>query len=119
MTRYMPAKYWVLCLIASLLCLGAAGTRAADDADLTERPLEELTRMGVSTFSTNSEVSTAAKYAQTGNRAPTATRVVTSQDIRTLYLDFCSSQEAESPTDHREGGREVASAFRLRACSVD
>jgi len=41
------------------------------------------------------------------------------QQLRSLISRFCSPQEAESPTDHRESDGEAVRFLRLEACSTD
>lgn len=59
------------------------GAMAATDAVL-ERSLEELTRTGLVHPPKNVEISTAAKFPQSADDAPTAVYVVTAEDIRTF-----------------------------------
>jgi iron complex outermembrane receptor protein len=69
---------WPIILLAVLIGLttqSVAGT-------LDERSLEELTNTGLATTPKHVVVSTASKYAQSSSESPSATRVVTAEDVR-------------------------------------
>lgn len=62
---------------------GRYSESATPSRDLTERPLEDLTGLGLSTPPKGLEVSTPAKYLQRRSTAPSNLHVVTAEDIRT------------------------------------
>lgn len=70
-------------IIRLCVCLLAAIADAALAGELWDRSLEELTRQGLSTAPRNVEVSTASKYRQSLESAPSALRIVTAEDIQT------------------------------------
>lgn len=67
-------------LLGVLALLAAAG--AAAQAEAPEPSLEELMRQGLPGLSRRAEVSTAARQAQSADRSPTLTYVLTDEDIR-------------------------------------
>jgi iron complex outermembrane receptor protein len=67
-------------LVSALALLAAAGVLA--QAEAPEPSLEELMRQGLPGLSRRAEVSTAARQAQSADRAPTLTYVLTDEDIR-------------------------------------
>lgn len=67
-------------LVGALALLAAAGVLA--QAEAPEPSLEELMRQGLPGLSRRAEVSTAARQAQSADRAPTLTYVLTDEDIR-------------------------------------
>jgi iron complex outermembrane receptor protein len=74
-----PMIRWRLLLCLALLAVPPAG-RAEEYLDV---PLEQLTRTGLSGFSPNAEITTAAKYAQSRSESPATVRVATAEDIKT------------------------------------
>jgi iron complex outermembrane receptor protein len=64
------------CLLALLMGRALAG-------DILDRSLEDLLGQGLSTAPRNVEVSTASKYRQSLQNAPSALRVLTAEDIKT------------------------------------
>jgi outer membrane receptor protein involved in Fe transport len=71
-------------LACSLLIARTLFAAEPSPTELIDRPLEELSGMGLSAPSKSVEVSTANRYSQKASHAPTSVRVVTAEDIKTF-----------------------------------
>ncbi len=70
-------------ILGGILCVCNAEV-AAQNLDLTDQSLEELTQKGLATSPKDITVTTASKYRQNSRQTPAALRVITAENIRTF-----------------------------------